>query len=492
MEIKYFNPKDLKDYENNVKIHPRSQIKTIIKNIEKAGFYNPLIITPDLMIIAGHGRKIAAIQSGIEEVPCIILEVDENTANLIRLADNKTGDMGIYDPDKLLEELSSFDRDDLSFTGYSVDELDNLLKDLEDKNNKDKDNILGEYGEEYDTDDIDDRYNKEKDKENIKENKDYNPKHNEFKGNEDDIPEIYEDPDKSDSESSYISKVKLGDIWQLGRHYILCGDSTIENNIKELIGDNQIELLFTSPPYSDLRNYEDGTDVSIDKLSKIFSAWNEYVNYFTINLGLKFKDAEVVEYWQEWIESAKKQGLKLLAWNIWDKTETGSIASACNMFALTHEWLFVFGESRKRLNRIVPNQMDKYKARHGDDLLEKGVQGKSIREKDGSLSRTSSVVYTHHQIHSVIRQIPEKGSIRKDHPAIMPVGLPQQYIESLTDEDEFVADPFLGSGSTLIACEKTNRTCFGCELSERYCDVILRRFESLTGKEVIWIRNIYD
>lgn len=181
-----------------------------------------------------------------------------------------------------------------------------------------------------------------------------------------------------------------------------------------------------------------------------------------------------------------------MAWNIWDKTETGSIASACNMFALTHEWLFVFGESRKRLNRIVPNQMDKYKARHGDDLLEKGVQGKSIREKDGSLSRTSSVVYTHHQIHSVIRQIPEKGSIRKDHPAIMPVGLPQQYIESLTDEDEFVADPFLGSGSTLIACEKTNRICFGCELSERYCDVILRRFESLTGKEVIWIRNIYD
>lgn len=74
----------------------------------------------------------------------------------------------------------------------------------------------------------------------------------------------------------------------------------------------------------------------------------------------------------------------------------------------------------------------------------------------------------------------------------MPVGLPQQYIESLTDEDEFVADPFLGSGSTLIACEKTNRVCFGCELSERYCDVILRRFESLTGKEVIWIRNIYD
>ena len=157
-----------------------------------------------------------------------------------------------------------------------------------------------------------------------------------------------------------------------------------------------------------------------------------------------------------------------------------------NMFYLTHEWIFVFGESKKRLNRTIPNQLEKYEARYGNEFLN-GLEKQKIRLQDGSMGFTKSATYTHHQLHSVIQQTPELGKIRENHPATMPVGLPQQYIESMTNENDIVADCFLGSGTTLIACEKTNRVCYGMELSEHYCDVILKRWEDFTGQEAVLI-----
>lgn len=129
MEIKYFSPTDLKDYENNAKLHPDSQIRLIIKNIEQAGFYNPILISPDKTIIAGHGRKQVAIQAGLKEVPCIVLDVDVNTANKIRLMDNKSAESG-YDLEKLVEELQTFSKSEIDDTGYSLSDLDRMLDDL--------------------------------------------------------------------------------------------------------------------------------------------------------------------------------------------------------------------------------------------------------------------------------------------------------------------------------------------------------------------------
>ena len=288
------------------------------------------------------------------------------------------------------------------------------------------------------------------------------------------------DPDDIPDEEQVETRVKRGEVWQLGRHRIMCGDSTCKADVEKLMDGTIAEMCFTSPPYSAMRQYEEGTDISISYLSKIFGAWLNNCNYFVINLGLQFKDGEVVEYWDEWIKAAKDEGLKLLAWNVWDKQQMGSIASATNMFGLTHEWLFVFGESRKRLNRTVPNQLEKYASRHGDDFLE-GIPRKA-KEFDGSISIATSKAYTHHQIHSVIQQTSERSNIRDLHPAKMPVGLPEQYIEAMTDNTQSVVDCFLGSGSTLIACEKTDRTCYGMEISEKYCDVIIQRWEDFTGK----------
>ena len=284
-------------------------------------------------------------------------------------------------------------------------------------------------------------------------------------GDEDDIPEEVE------------TRVKRGDIWQLGRHRIMCGDSTVAEDVARLMDGVTVKLLFTSPPYADLRQYEEGTNLDIGHLSKVFGVWN--AEHFAVNLGLKFKDHEVVPYWDDWIKSAKLKGLKLLAWNIWDKTIGGSIASSTNMFMLTHEWIFVFGKSGRKLNRIIPNQMEKYEARYGKDFL-KGYT-KKIRDFDGSIIETTTEAYTHHQLHSVIQQNPERTKVVGNYPAIYPVGLPEQYILSFSDVGEEIADCFLGSGSTLIACEKTDRICYGMELSEHYCDVIIKRWEDYTG-----------
>jgi DNA modification methylase len=243
-----------------------------------------------------------------------------------------------------------------------------------------------------------------------------------------------------------------------------------------------------------MRTYQDGTDVSLDKICSFIPAWSEYVDYYAVNLGLKFQDGAVVPYWQQYIDTANNCGLKLLGWNVWDKQKAGSVAQATNMFTLTHEWIFVFGEKRKILERTVPNQLDKYAKRHGENFLTDGAD-RAIRKQDGSMSeKTASPVYTHHQLHSVIRCFPELGDVRKLHPAIYPIELPTQYFEAMTESDDLIADPFLGSGTSIIAAQKMegDRTVYGFELSEAYCEVICQRFFNLTGIEPKLIGKLPD
>jgi DNA modification methylase len=303
----------------------------------------------------------------------------------------------------------------------------------------------------------------------------------------------YSDLHEDEIPQEVETRVKKGDIWQLGKHRVYCGDSTDKVKVKEFLGDRRVEMLFTSPPYADLRTYEKGTDLSLEKITSFIPAWREYANYLVVNLGLKFQNHEVVPYWQEYLNVSQKNNLKLLAWNVWDKKQAGSIAHATNMFCLTHEWLFVFGEKAKNLNRTIPNQLDKYEQRHGKNVLSDGIL-KSVRKADDTMFETTSCAYTHHQIHSVLNLFPELSNIRKEHPAVYPVGLPLAYIEAMTNPKDIIADCFLGSGTTLIASEQCDRICYGTELSENYCDVILTRWEKLTGQTAVLEKNIekYD
>lgn len=129
MKIIYKDPKELKDYKNNPKQHPKSQVQKITKSIDMAGFYAPIVIDQSNVIIAGHGRKIAAIDSGLSTVPCVVLDVDKITADKIRLLDNKSSESD-YDIERLLSELQRFDIEELIDTGYNQNDYDILIKSI--------------------------------------------------------------------------------------------------------------------------------------------------------------------------------------------------------------------------------------------------------------------------------------------------------------------------------------------------------------------------
>ena len=441
---------------NNARKRTPLSASVIRKSLEQFGAARSIVVDENDVIRAGNGTFEEAGQLGIEKV--LTVEVDGNTIVAVKrkglteeqwkqyaIADNTASDFSTWDFDILNDLAQEVDLSEF----FPDDKLNELLEQL----GKGESFGVTEQGEE----------------------------------NEEEIAELLDKVDEIES------RVKLGEIWQLGRHKICCGDSTIEKNVRALLGDERIELLFTSPPYSDMRTYSDGTDVSLDKICSFIPAWSEYVDYFAVNLGLKFQDGVVVPYWQQYIDTANNNGLKLLAWNIWDKQQAGSVASACNMFCLTHEWIFVFGEKRKRLIRTVPNQMDKYEKRWGENFLD-GDLAKSVRQTDGSMGMTKTKAYTHHQLHSVIRCFPELGDVRKLHPAIYPIELPTQYFEAMTDENSNIADCFLGSGTSIIAAQKMegDRTVYGFELSPAYCEIILQRFEKLTGIEPKLIGKLPD
>lgn len=272
---------------------------------------------------------------------------------------------------------------------------------------------------------------------------------------------------------------KKGELWKLGNHRVLCGSSLDSADFQRLTIDNgaiaRAELCFTSPPYADQREYEGGKELSVEALARFISTAAHGVVYFAVNLGYSRKDGEVNAYWQTYIDHAKASGLKLLSWNVWDKMQAGSVGNQTAMFPIEHEWIFVFGEKPKDLNKT-------------EDCKWAGIEKTTaVRNPDGSLSPTKYVDIAMHKAQgTVMRHFPEKARNHGcDHPAMFPVGFPEKYILAMTHENDFVYEPFAGSGSTLIACERTKRKCLAMELEPLYVDMILERWARLTGLDPI-------
>ena len=276
---------------------------------------------------------------------------------------------------------------------------------------------------------------------------------------EDEVPEPPADP-----------ITKPGDLWILGDHRVLCGDSTKAEDVERLMNGKKSPLLVTSPPYSDAREYN-GNDLNTKKLAEFIPAWSEHAEILAVNLGVIRKDNEIVEYWQDYIEAARLCDLKMLSWNVWDRAQPWSMAQNTAMFPLEHEFIFVFGERRVSLNLTVKNKTPGTRT------------GITNRQKDGSLKKVEpKQVREYRPLGSIFRSPPHIGK-NIGHPAMYPVALPAAYIEAVTSEGDIVSEPFLGSGSTLIAAEQLGRKCYGMEISPAYCDVIVQRWETLTGKK---------
>jgi DNA modification methylase len=296
---------------------------------------------------------------------------------------------------------------------------------------------------------------------------------------EDNVFEGETDPDAI-PEVPEVAVSCLGEIYQLGNHRLLCGSSTDENDVARLMEGTKAKMLFTSPPYSDMREYNGGKDLSVENLVSFIGCYLPYTDYQCVNLGLQRRDAEVLEYWNSYIEAARQAGYKMLAWNVWDKGVVGSIGLQKAMFPIRHEWLFVFGTEPFAINRTWEKKECNINA--------KKIRNK-VRQKDGT-TRFSTVGDTSNPLkamESVLPVMVELGSIRHEHPATFPVGLPLEYIRAMSNQGDTVIEPFAGSGSTVIACEQVNRVCRAMELDPKYCDVIRRRWaEFVHGEGCDW------
>lgn len=421
---KTINIEELKPYENNSRTHSRSQIEKIAKSLKEFGWMSPVVIDENYTIIAGHGRVLGAKKAGITEVPCLIVDdlTDEQKRAYV-IADNKLSDESGWDYDKLVEELKSLNSSkyDTSFTGFNLDSL------------------KGSFS--------------------IKTKQD-----------------IFEEPKES------CVTVSRGDIWELGSHRLMCGDSTDSNDVKKLLDGETGEILFTSPPYLDLREYGGGKKLALEDIIKFIPAYRDFAPYQCINLGIVRKNNDLVLYWDKYIQEAKNAGYKLLSWNVWDKMAASSIGQQQAMFPIRHEWIFVFGDDPKELNLTEDKKTASIAA----------IRPKKVRQADGSVKISGSTanfsfkkkkLETVQEISSVVKVETERKSSEYGHPAMFPVELPAKYIAALTQKGDIVIEPFCGAGSTLIACEELGRKCRAMELDEKYCGIIIKRWEDYTGEK---------
>lgn len=420
--IKFYPTSKLVPYEKNARTHSPEQVSQIAASILEFGFTNPVLIDAKFGVIAGHGRLEAAKSLGLSEVPVIVLDhLTDLQKRAYILADNKLALNAGWDEEVLAEELAA-----LLAADYNIDTIGFSEKDLRE--------LLPEESEQESE-------------------------------RADAIPEVAQNE----------LGVELGDIYQLGEHRLMCGDSTDLATVEKLMSGEKAEICFTSPPYADQREYCGGLELSTQHLATFIKAAKESVNYFAVNLGMSRKDGEINTYWDDYISSAKISGLKLLSWNIWDKGDCGSIGNQSAMFGIRHEWIFIFGEKPKQLNLTNPNRSaGRFDAYNGH------------REKDGTVTRRDlkNAIREFRQLDTVYNCLPMKDrSLGINHPAMFPVEFAEGYINAMTNQGDGVYEPFCGSGSTLIACEKTNRKCFGMELDPHYCSVIIKRWENFTGKK---------
>ena len=263
----------------------------------------------------------------------------------------------------------------------------------------------------------------------------------------------------------------LGDLYEIGEHRLLCGDSTDSDVVAKLMNGKKAELLFTSPPYSDMREYNGEKDLSIENIIEFITSFYHYCEYQVINLGIQRKEGQIFEYWNDYIQKAKDNGYLFLSWNIWNRENAGfSIANITSMFATQHEWIFVFGKKVKKLNLTVENK-------------EAGNTRNEVanRQKDGSIkSKKAPIIRDKRQlgtINTINPQLSRDENVK--HPAMFPIELPSEYIKAITNEKDIVSEPFLGSGSTMVASHQLKRKCYGMELDPKYCDVIVKRMIKL-------------
>jgi DNA modification methylase len=266
------------------------------------------------------------------------------------------------------------------------------------------------------------------------------------------------------------TRCQSGDLWVIGRkHRLLVGDCTVPGNVERLMAGEKVGLCFTSPPYAQQRDYSEQVKEQVKDWHALMQGAFAHLpmkddGQVLANLGLVHRDGEWMPYWDSWIEWMRGQGWRRFGWYVWDQG-AALPGDWSGRFAPAFEFLFHFNRGAVRPEKFVPCKMAGQIA-----------NGRTFRNKNGSLDEFTSngVPYGDTKIpDSVVRVQRQIGS--DGHPAQFPIGLPEFILQSWPAD---IYDPFLGSGTTLVAAHRLGRRCFGCEIEPRYADVILRRAEA--------------
>lgn len=394
LEVTYRKVEDLIPYARNARTHSDEQVARIASSIKEFGWTNPIIIDGENGIVAGHGRTLAARKLGLEEVPCIELKnLTETQKRAYILADNRLALDAGWDNEMLALELGDL-KDagvDLELTGFSDEELDELLA--------------------TPTESAD--------------------------GDEDEAPEPQEDP---------VSK--RGDVWILGAHRVMCGDSCSADDISKLFGNTgggtpTVSLYLTDPPYNVA--YEGGTKDALTIQND-----NMEDGQFRQFLVDAFSMADTV----------MQPGAVFYIWHA--DSEGFNFRGACRDVGWPVRECLIWAK-----NMFVMGRQD-YQWRHEPCLYgwKEGAAHKWYSD------RSQSTVLEFDK--------PTRNGV---HPTMKPVELFRYLIENSSKKGDVVFDSFGGSGTTLIASEETGRVARLMELDPRYVDVIVKRWQEMTGKE---------
>lgn len=406
---------DLKPYENNPRLN-EDAVDLVAASIEEFGFKQPIVVDKDLIIIAGHTRWKAAQKLGLETVPCI--QADDLTPTQVkayRLADNKVAEAAQWDLDALQFEL---------------EELDNMDFDME------------PFG--FETETFDEK--------------------------------IAED-DNFEAELPTAPMTRSGQLWLLGKHRLMVGDSTKRQDVEKLCSDASVDMVVTDPPYN--IDYTGGTKEAMKIENDNWGDDEGFIEFLKAafeNMRDQLKAGGSFYIWyastqsKNFLEAAERAGLNIRQTLIWNK----------NTFSLgrqDYQWkhepcLYGWKDGAAHYFVNTRNLVTVLEDTENLDI--------DSMKKDELKSLLKSILGGCKDTTILDEKKPTKSDL---HPTMKPIPLIAKQIKNSSRQGETVLDLFGGSGSTLMACEQLGRRCFMMEYDPHYADVIIKRWEDYTGEQ---------
>lgn len=406
---------DLTPYANNPR-NNENAVEPVAASIREFGFKIPIVIDSGGVIVAGHTRLKAAQRLGMKKVPCIVADdLTPEQVKAFRLADNKVSEFATWD-DRLDAELAELESMGFDMDGFGFDPPS------------------GDNGGEI----------------------------------------IEDDPPEVDEESP--PETQPGDIYQLGRHRLICGDSTDPDTLQRLTDGAEMDLILTDPPYN--ADYEGKTKDALKIQNDKMTDANFYAFLYDVfkNLYQVTKPGGAVYVFHAHMESVNFLSAfravdfylhQMLVWN-----KNTMVLGHCD-YQWKHEPI-IYGW-KPGAGHYFTNSRLEYTVIEDAPNVNKMTKSE-LREYVKELLKRGDPV-------TVISE--DKPARNAEHPTMKPVKLIAYLIRNSSRPGENVIDVFGGSGSTLIAAEQTGRTCYTAELDPRYCDVIVKRWEKLTGQKAV-------